>query len=186
MNDHDPDNRVLNFAGDLDHHGQPVPMSVDALLARTKKWPVSEQTPKDVANQLARSRKLFVDGYYTYENFIDAVIRSLQAVEAAMRLRFNAKKGDSFTQLIQRANREGLIDDHARDALDAGRRFRNSQIHATALAILPPSMAAGMIETSHKFVFDLFEQQTTHRSSAATVEPGDSTGPRQSPSSVPS
>ena len=29
---------------------------------------------------------MFVDGYYTYEDFLDAATRSLQALEAALRV----------------------------------------------------------------------------------------------------
>jgi hypothetical protein len=82
MSDHQADSRSLHFAGDIDELGRPLPMSVEALRARTEKWPVSERTPADVAALLARSRQMFVDGYYTYENFMDATTRSLQAVES--------------------------------------------------------------------------------------------------------
>jgi hypothetical protein len=54
-------------------------MCVEVLRARTEKWPVSERTPAGVADLLARSRQMFVDGYYTYENFMDAGTRSLVA-----------------------------------------------------------------------------------------------------------
>jgi hypothetical protein len=72
---------------------------------------------------------MFVEGYYTYENFMDAATWSLQAVEAALRVR-----------------------------LEAGRYLRNSQIHATNLPAFPPVMAAQMIATSHKLVAEIFGQ----------------------------
>lgn len=66
-------------------------MSVESLRARAEKWPVSPRTPESVAAQLARSRQLFVDGYYAFENFFDAVTRGLQAVEAALRVVFRSR-----------------------------------------------------------------------------------------------
>lgn len=65
-------------------------MTVAVLRARTDKWPLSPNTPEGVAVLLARSRQMFVDGYYTFENFMDAATRSLQAAEAALRVRFDA------------------------------------------------------------------------------------------------
>ena len=90
MVDREPDNRSLNFAGDIDEQGRPLPMSVEVLRARTAKWPVSGHAPEGVAALLARSRQMYVDGYYTYDNFMDAVTRSLQAVDRVSRKVFSA------------------------------------------------------------------------------------------------
>ena len=157
MPDHQPDSRSLKFAGDVDEQGRPLPMTAEILRTRTEKWPVSPHTPDGVAAQLTRSRQMFVDGYYTYENFIDAATRSLQAVEAALRVRLEANSKTSFAQLIDTA-KEGLIDDHAWDILHTGRRLRNDQIHATATAVFNPAIAASVIATSHKLVADLFAE----------------------------
>jgi hypothetical protein len=157
MSDREPDSRTLNFAGDVDDRGRPLPMNVDVLRARIEKWPVSERTPQGVAELLARSRQMFVDGYYTYENFMDAGTRSLQAVEAALRVRFSAGNGATFFQLIDRAKAEGLVSDEAHEILHVGRRLRNDQIHATNLPVINPAIAARMIGTSHKLVAELFE-----------------------------
>jgi hypothetical protein len=118
---------------------------------------VSEHTPAGVADLLARSRQMFVDGYYTYENFMDAGTRSLQAVEAALRVRFSAGSSATFFNLIDRAKAEGLVTDEVHEILHVGRRLRNDQVHATSLPVIAPVMAAGMIGTSHKLVADLFE-----------------------------
>ena len=156
MTDREPDSRTLNFAGDVDEQGHPLPMTVEVLRGRTEKWPVSPQTPENVAAQLARSRQLFVDGYYTYENFFDAATRSLQAVEAALRVRFDAGSKVTFAQLIDRAKQEGLVGDYTHEILHTGRELRNRQIHATALAVFNPAIAAGVIGTSHELVAQLF------------------------------
>lgn len=157
MPDHQPDRRSLNFAGDVDEHGRPLPMTVEVLRARTEKWPQSPATPDGVAALLARSRQMFVDGYYTYENFLDAVTRSLQAVEAALRVRLAAGDRVSFAQLIDRAKAEGIVGDYAQEILHLGRTFRNQQIHATALPVVNPAIAARMIGASHKLVAEIFD-----------------------------
>jgi len=156
MTDREPDSRSLNFAGDVDEQGCPLPMTVEVLQARMEKWPVSSHAPDSVAAQLARSRRMFVDGYYTYENFIDAATRSLQAVEAALRVRLEAGSKTSFAQLIDRAKNDGLIDDYTQGILHAGRRLRNSHIHAITSAVYNPAITARVIETSHKLVAELF------------------------------
>jgi len=108
-------------------------------LRRPGKWPVSPNTPENVATQLARSRQLFVDGYYTYENFYHAATHSLQAVEAALRVRFDAGSKVSFAKLIDRAKAEGLVNDYTHDILHTGRELRNRQIHATTLPVFNPA-----------------------------------------------
>ena len=161
MSDRQPDPRSVHFAGDVDEHGRPLPMSPEVLRARTEKWPLSPRTPDGVADLLARSRQMFVDGYYTYENFMDAVTRSLQALEAALRVRFGASEKEPFAQLINRARTEGLVGNDAHELLHVGRKFRNSQIHATNLPALTPAAAAGMIRTSHRLVAEIFAHSTT-------------------------
>lgn len=153
-----PDSRTLNFAGDVDELGLPMPMTAEVLQARTEKWPLSPHTPEGVAALLARSRQMFVEGYYTYENFMDAATRSLQAVEAALRVRLDAGDKVSFAGLIKRARIEHLVDEETYEVLEAGRYLRNSQIHATNLPAFPPVMAAQMIATSHKLVAEIFGQ----------------------------
>lgn len=154
--DRQADRRSLNFAGDIDEQGQPLPMTVENLRARSEKWPVSPHTPASVAAHLARSRQLFVDGYYTYENFVDAATRSLQAVEAALRVRFDAGETVSFFKLIERAHTDQLVDDEARDILHTGRKLRNSQVHGVNQPVFPPAVSAMVIRTSHKLVAELF------------------------------
>jgi hypothetical protein len=110
---------------------------------------------------------MFIDGYYTYENFIDAATRSLQAVEAALRVRLEADSKTNFAQLIDQARKQGLIDEYTRDILDTGRILRNQQVHATATAVYNPAIAAGIIGTSHKLVAELFEDRAALRDARA-------------------
>lgn len=156
MSGREADPRSLIFAGDIDESGQPLPMTPAVLHGRTQKWPLSDNTPEGVAAILARSRQMFVDGYYTYENFMDAVTRSIQAVEAELRLRFDANESVSFARLIRRAKAEGLMDEETCEILDAGRELRNRFIHATGAPVLNPAIAARMIGSSHKLVAEIY------------------------------
>lgn len=156
MTDHQPDSRTLYFAGDVDEQGYPLPMTVEVLRGRTDKWQRSPKTPEGVAAMLARSRQMFVDGYYTYENFTDAATRSLQAVEAALRVHFGGGKA-SLASLIDRAKAEGLIDDYAHDMLHTGRNLRNIHIHETSPSVYNPASAAQVIASSHKLVAEIFD-----------------------------
>jgi hypothetical protein len=167
MPDRQADSRSLNFAGDIDEQGRPLPMSVEILRARTEKWPRSPHTPDGVAAQLGRARQMFIDGYYTYENFIDATTRSLQAVEAALRIRLEAGSKISFAQLIDQAKKKCLIDDSGHDILHTGRILRNQQIHATTTAVFNPAIAARIISTSHVLVAELFENRLEAQSDFA-------------------
>lgn len=157
--DRHPDPRSLNFAGDEDELGQPLSMTIEVLRARTEKWPVSPSTPEGVAALLERSRRMFVDGYYTYENFMDAATRSIQAVEAALRICFAAGEKVQFAKLIDRARNEGLVDERTHDILHTGRKLRNGQVHATAQYLWAPAMAAAAIRTSHILVVELFVER---------------------------
>jgi len=131
-------------------------MTVEVLRARTEKWSQSPNTPSGVAALLARSRQMYVDGYYTFDNFMDAVTRSLQAVEAALRVRFEAGANVSFFALIDRAKAEGLVGDDTHEILHLGRIFRNRQVHATTMPALNPAAAADMIGAAHKLVVEIF------------------------------
>jgi hypothetical protein len=157
MPDRQIDSRSLNFAGDVDEQGNRLPMTVEALQTRTEKWPRSPRAPDGVAALLGRSRQLFVDGCYTYENFLDAATRGLQAVEAALRVRLDAGERVPFAKLIDRALADGLIDEQVHDVLQGGRRLCNDQVHATELSYFNPAIAAMVIGASHRLVAELFE-----------------------------
>lgn len=159
MSERSADERSLLFAGDVNADGSPRPMSVEALEARADQWPRTARTPANVTGLLDRTRELFIDGYYTYANFADAAVRSLQAVEAALRTRLDSSTHQNFAQLIDRGYAEGLITDGARDALNAGRKLRNSSVHASAVQVWTPALAAEIIRTSHVLIAELFDAQ---------------------------
>jgi hypothetical protein len=109
---------------------------------------------------------MFIDGHYTYENFMDAATCSLQAVEAALRVRLDAGPKATFAALIDRARADGLVDESTYEILHLGRKFRNDQVHATNMPALNPATAAAMIGAAHKFVTEIFKRQAEPSRSA--------------------
>ena len=73
-----------------------------------------------------------------------------------MLVRLEARSRTSLSQLIDQAKEDGLIGGYAQDILHAGRKLRNSHIHATALAVYNPAITARVIVTSHQLVAELF------------------------------
>lgn len=159
MSEREPDYRTLLFAGDETEDGQPLPMTVEVLRERAGKWPISPNTPDNVASILRRSRQMFVEGFFTYENFADAATRSLQAVEAALRVRLQATTSTRLATLIKRARAESLVDEDTQEILNIGRKLRNIEVHATEQAVCTPAHAANIIRTSHVLTAELFPPQ---------------------------
>lgn len=108
-------------------------MTVKVLRARTEKWQVSARNPAGVGDLPARSRQMFVDCYHTYENFMDAATRKSAGCGSGLASTTQRREERAFDRLIQQAKECGLVGDAAQDVLHAGRKFRNSQIHATNL-----------------------------------------------------
>ena len=148
------DPRSLLFAGDVDARGRPLPMSHGVLVTRTQRWPVTAATPEGVASLLRQSRQLFVYGLYNYENFPDAAMKSLQGVEAALRLKLRSVA--RVVDLARRAYGESLITDDERERLDAGRKLRNRLVHAESQPVWTPALAAEIISASHHVAARLF------------------------------
>ena len=91
-----------------------------------------------------------------------ASVRSLLAVEAALRERYDATR-TPLQRLLARARTDGLIDEEWAERLDAGRRLRNSLAHSRVQAAWTPGMAAGVIRVNHEAVARLFLEPHRHR-----------------------
>ena len=92
-----------------------------------------------------------------YEFLTIGVLVSLQAVETALRVHLNS--GQQFKQLIDRAQREGLIDDEAQKRLHAGREIRNLFSHPNQQSVWPFGIASSAIAASHEIVGRLFADE---------------------------
>jgi len=152
-----PDPRMgLTLGGFDEHTGQPLPMNPGALRRSADQWPTTTATPDDVAGLLKTSRDLYVASSYAYEFLTVAVLWSLLAVEAALRLRLDGSEKDTFKTLITAAHERGLLDDEAAEVLDAGRRLRNGFSHPERQDAWSYGMAGPSIRTSHEVVALLF------------------------------
>jgi hypothetical protein len=155
-----PDSRIAQFIGGFDDAGQPLPITAFSLQQVTAKWPTSRSTPTGIADLLDVSRKLFAHGFFVYEFISVGVHWSLLAVEAALKARLES--GESFHNLINRAQREALLDDDAADRLHAGRKIRNDLSHPDGQKAWNIGVAASMIQASHKVVAELFTTGSGH------------------------
>lgn len=129
----------------FDRAGGPIPMTPERFASVTDTWVVSTQMPSGVADLLNVTRSLYCHGFFVYEFLTVAVHHSFIALEAALAHRLNRPK-DSLADLIRRANRDGLVDEAAFEALDQGaRRLRNGFSHARQQEVWTPGMVVPVI-----------------------------------------
>jgi hypothetical protein len=75
---------------------------------------------------------------------------------AALRVRLDAATKPNFAQLIDRAEKDGLIDHEAWEVLHAGRRLRSDQIDATTLGLFSPAIASRVIGSARQLAAGIF------------------------------
>ncbi|MFF3855191.1 hypothetical protein [Micromonospora sp. NPDC002575] len=153
-----PDPRMKNFIGGFDAQGQVLPMTYMRMRAAAEKWVITKATPEGPATLLKSSRDMFCLGYYSYELVACSNSWSLFAVEAALKLRFNASKGTSFNQLIKAAHDQALISDYLADILDTGRQLRNRFVHEGKQPVWTLGMTGKVIGASFRIVADLYPE----------------------------
>jgi hypothetical protein len=126
-------------------------------------WPTTSTTPSGPAELLGTSRSLFAHGYYVYSLFAVAGTWSILALEAALKLRLNAKPNSSFKSLVESAEAAGLLPPHGWDngRLDAGRQLRNRTVHGEAQQLWTPPMAESVVAASHEAVAALYPDNAT-------------------------
>jgi hypothetical protein len=129
----------------FDRAGGPIPMTPERFASVTDTWVVSTQTPFGVADLLNVTKSLYCHGFFVYEFVTVAVQHSFIALEASLAHRLDRPK-DSMGDLINRASREGLVDEAAFEALNQGaRRLRNGFGHARQQQVWTPGMAVPVI-----------------------------------------
>lgn len=143
----DPDPRWRNFVTDR--------AALDACAAG---WRVSPAVPAGIADVLRVSRELFVHSYFVYEFLLTASIWGLLALEASLRVCLNADDRVSLQRLIQRAKSEGLLTPHEAEALDAGRKLRNTIVHGSLLPAFTPGAAEQMLQATHEAISELHDR----------------------------
>jgi hypothetical protein len=116
-------------------------------------------TPSDVNGLLELSHKLLRTSVIHYEFAALAVEKSLQALERALRLRFDVSDRVAFKDLISRAGRAGLVSAADQDVMDTARQLRNMFAHPATSPALPLVMVVGMLENSHRLIAGLFPSE---------------------------
>jgi hypothetical protein len=150
---------MVHFIDGFAPDGQPLPISPGDLHQIVEAWPVTTATPPGVAGLLRTSRDLFVQSYFVYEFLVVSALWSLHAVEAALRFQFDSEA--RFVDLIQLAERTGVLSADEVDRLDAGRRLRNELAHADEQGAWPFGMSAGVVRASHEVVSRVFPDSDT-------------------------
>jgi hypothetical protein len=152
-----------NFAGGFDANGQVLPLTYMRMRAAAEDWIITRSTPEGPATLLKASRDMFCLGYYSYELVACSNSWSIFGVEAALKVRFNASKGTSFSKLVKTAHDQGLVSDYLADILETGRDLRNRFVHEGKQQLWTLGMAGVVIGASFRIVADLFpdDEQST-------------------------
>ncbi len=160
-----PDDRMAMLFGGFDSAG-PRSLAYADLVRLTEKWPTTAATPPGVAELLSTARAVFALAWFHYELVVVACMRSLLAVEAALRVRLAADPGQdrrkhepSFSQLVRRGRQEGLLTSEWPDRLDAAREMRNRLAHAQEQQTWSVGIAAPIAAAAHELIAVLYPNQ---------------------------
>lgn len=141
--------------GGITPDGTVLAMTPDRFAVPTATWQTTSATPPGVAELLLLSRRLYSHGCFVYDFVTVAAHYALIALEAALSERLN--RTDSFAKLIERAQRDAVIDAEEAEMLDkAARHLRNDFAHAKRQAVWTPAMASSVIGSIHVSVAQLF------------------------------
>jgi hypothetical protein len=123
------------------------------LAGLARAWTSAPEVESGVAEMLTVARALFVQSWWRYEFQTVAVLWSLMAVEAALRTRFPSQSTrTTLAQLLERARDSGALNDEEFVVLGAGRKLRNSLVHAVEQTTLGPGGTAPMLATAHLLI----------------------------------
>lgn len=149
------DPRVATTIGAITADGTVLAMTPERFTTPTETWQITTTTPTGVAELLLLSRRLCSHGCFVYDFVTVAAHYALIALEAALSERLN--RSDSFARLIERAQRDAVIDAQEADMLDkAARHLRNDFSHAKRQVVWTPAMSASVIASIHLSVARLF------------------------------
>ena len=135
--------------------------TIQDLEAKAAEWVVAEEVPEPIGKILAVARDLFVYGYFKYEFHFVSLVWSLFALEASLRDLLKANEGTKFVKLISQGVERGLIADHQKEFLDAGRTLRNQVAHPTEQVVITPAMAAETLRSTHQLISEMYQQRAS-------------------------
>lgn len=149
------------MGSDIDHrsglfHG----LTQENLASVTAGWPKTGATPLPVADLLAESRRLFVGGAHTYDNFVAAPLKALHAADLALKIRLGLSAKDKRTlgQLIicERDVRPVLSPQLRQWYTTPALKLRNRLSHPDASMALTPGASGPIVESVHVVVAEMF------------------------------
>jgi hypothetical protein len=97
-----PDERWLNRV-DIDHStGAVTPTTVESIYTLVEEIELSANVPDDVRSHFEIARNLAVYSWFVYSFSVVAAMQALASLEMTVRIKTNAKKRDSFYDLLDR------------------------------------------------------------------------------------
>lgn len=134
---------------------EPVFATPDSINELVDTLPRSTSTPDEVSALLDVARDLLTTSVIHYEFAAVAAEKSLQAVESAVRYRFDSSKAP-YAKLIERLAATRELDDATIDIMTSGRELRNQFAHPRTTAAFPLTMAVDVIATTHYIIAMLY------------------------------
>jgi len=146
---------------DIDHRSALfVGLTPENLSAVSAEWPRTRATPPGVAGMLAESRRLFVGASQSFDNFVAAPLKALQAADLALKLRVGFQAEDKRTMgkvIVFEREKRPVLSEHRREwYTEFALHFRNKLSHPYEAIAFSPGMSAPMLKTVHEAVAELF------------------------------
>jgi hypothetical protein len=135
-----------------------VGLTREDLARVTASWPITANTPPDVAELLAESRRLFVGGAISYDNFAASSLKALQAADLALKhcLGFDSTDKRTMGQLISHERSHPVLDPETREWYsEFALHFRNELSHPERSVAFSPGLAEPVLRTCHERVAGL-------------------------------
>lgn len=135
------------------------------LEEEVSSWERGPYVSQEIDRMLSVARSLFLHSYFVHEFAVVAVVWSLLAIEASLRLVLGTPASDmtSFKKLIGQAHGRGLLTREEMVQLEAGRGFRNRLVHSDGQKTFSLGMSVPLLVVSHLLTARLFERAETGR-----------------------
>jgi hypothetical protein len=155
----DPDPRWQFLIGGVTPTGVPIAVTAATLEGIAAEWAaiVADVEPFGGTELLAGGRRLVELAWFDYDQLVTATLKAFQAVEAAFRqvLFPDAHERASFRSLVDRAEREGVVDADRADVVRLAVDMRNYLSHPAGDISFTLGMAAQMVRVAHLVVRDV-------------------------------
>lgn len=130
------------------------------LAAVSGRWPRTAATPSGVASLLAESRRLFVGAALSYDNFVAAPLKALQAADLVLKLRVGLPAEDKRTMgKVIEYEREvhPVLNDYRRQWYsEFALHYRNMLSHPKESIAFGAGLSAPIVRSVHETVAELF------------------------------